>query len=100
MLTSANVKITGSNTAELHMNGEKLNIKVEGRNVIMGTWSTEPRFGFDEANPGTVMVGFTTTLEPGEKAEINVYLIPEAASHEKISPMPPIETWDGTSFFH
>ncbi|SHE80299.1 heparinase II/III domain-containing protein [Dysgonomonas macrotermitis] len=100
MLTPANVKITGPNTAELSMNGEKLNIKVEGRKVKMSTWSTEPRFGFDEVNPGTIMVGFTTTLEPGEKAEINVYLIPEAASYETINPISPIETWDDRSFFY
>jgi len=94
MLTPADVKITGANTAKLSMNGEKLKMIVEGRNVKMNIWSTEPRFGFDEANPGTVMIGFTTTLEPGEKAQINVYLIPESASCEGGIPVPSIESWD------
>lgn len=93
MLTPANVKITGENTAELSMNGEKLTIKVEGKQVKMNTWSTQPRFEFDEANPGTIMVGFTTTLAPDEKAAIKVYLIPESVSPEEINTPPSIKAW-------
>lgn len=95
MLTPADVKITSVNTVELSMNGEKLIMRVEGRDIKMSTWSTEPRFGFDEANPGTVMIGFTTILEPGDKAEISVYLIPESALCKRVIPVPSIGTWGG-----
>jgi hypothetical protein len=40
MLTPANVKITGSNTAELTKNGKKLTLQVqEPATVTMKTWS-------------------------------------------------------------
>lgn len=93
VLTAADIKITGTNTAELSINNEILEIRVEGRDVKMSTWSTEPRFGFDESNEGTVMVGFTTTLAPSEQVAINVYLIPKQNQNSLVVPVKYIEEW-------
>jgi hypothetical protein len=80
LLTSAAVTITGSNSAELIKNGKKLTIRVsEPLKVTMKTWSTVPSQPYDAPNPGTVMVGFETTLPPGSKANLTVLLLPENA---------------------
>lgn len=79
ILTPSNVKIIDEHSAQLSMNGETLLMKVEGKGIKMGTWPTTPQYSFDEENPGTVMVGFTSVMEPGEKTAFTVFLIPENA---------------------
>ncbi len=89
MLTPANVKLIGRNEAELEMNGEKMRMKVEGEGITMNTRSTKPEFSFDEDNGNTIMVGFTSVLQPGQSVAYTVYLIPEGTQvkNEKIRPL-------------
>lgn len=82
MLTSAEVAITGSNTATLTKNGKKLMLKVEApAKVTMKTWGTEPKASYDAANPGTIMVGFEFDLPANKKEKVQVLLIPESAGN-------------------
>ncbi len=81
MLTSAEVKITGTNTAELSKDGKKLTMKViASKDVKMKTWSTAPANDYDAENPGTVMVGFEMKVSPREKVWENVLLVPGSAT--------------------
>jgi len=87
LLTSAEVTITGNNTAELSKDGKKLMLKViEPANVTMKTWSTVPGHTYDAQNPGTIMVGFEVTLPASSSSVLNVLLIPSgAAGNDEIS---------------
>src|SRR4030042_259943 len=62
MLTSADVKITGMNTAELVKDEQILILRVtEPAKVKMKTWSNLTPRASDALNPGTTMVGFEVT---------------------------------------
>jgi hypothetical protein len=75
MLTSADVRITGKNTAELVKDGKTLTLKVVSEKEIkMKTWSTAPTNDFDAENPGTVMVGFEVKVTAGEKVNHTVVM--------------------------
>ncbi len=56
LLTPANVKITGKNTAELTKDGKKLLFRVDcAGEVMMKTWPTDPPpASYDAPNPGTI----------------------------------------------
>lgn len=91
-VTAADVKITGRNSATLTIDGEKMRMKVEGKGIRMGTWPTTPRRFYDEPNPGTVMVGFTSSLKPGESASYTVTFLPEGVKEgPKVKPL---EEWE------
>jgi len=78
LLTSAEVTITGSNTAELVKNGKKMLLKVsEPANVTMKTWSTVPPNSYDAPNPGTIMTGFEAVIPANSRAALSVQLIPD-----------------------
>ena len=78
MLTSADVIITGDNTAEFVKNGKKLVLKVtEPSQVEMRTWSTVPVNDYDAPNPGTIMAGFEIMVPANSKTVLNVLLLPE-----------------------
>ena len=82
MLTKADVKITGSNTAELTKDGKKLTLKVQsGSAVQMKTWSTEPTNDYDAPNPGTVLVGFECDLPANTSETFQVLLVPASAGN-------------------
>lgn len=77
LLTPANVKITGSKTAELTKDGKKLLLKVDAPlNVQMKTWTTTSPNDYDAPNPGTVLTGFEVDLPPGYKGSFTVLLAP------------------------
>jgi len=77
MLTSADVKITGTNTAELTKDGKKLTMKViSSKDIVMKTWSTAPTNDYDAVNPGTQMIGFEISVLAHENLWDNVLLIP------------------------
>jgi hypothetical protein len=77
MLTPADVKITGKNTAELTKNGKKLLLQVQEPAVVtMKTWSTNSPNSYDAPNPGTTLVGFEVKLPANSKAAITVNLVP------------------------
>jgi hypothetical protein len=78
LVTSAEVTITGSNSAVLLKNGKKLFLKVtEPANVTMKTWSTVPPNSYDALNQGTIMTGFEAVIPANSKATLSVQLIPE-----------------------
>ena len=96
LLTPAEVKITGSHTAELASGGKKLILRVDGPDdIVMKTWPTDPPpHSYDAPNPGTIRVGFELTLPAGSGTAITVSLIPEkavATASEKITG--PLATW-------
>jgi hypothetical protein len=94
MLTPADVSITGSHTATLDKDGEKLFLKVEGLpNIKMKTWSTDPKTDYDAPNPGTIMVGFEHGLEANEAATFQVYLIPAGAVEAVLPLEDALENW-------
>ena len=93
MLTPASPKIIDKNTAELTLNGEKMIVKVVGKEVDLQTWSTEPPHVYDAPNPGTVLFGFTCKLNPSEKATISVFLIPEKEYKDINYQIPALYEW-------
>ena len=93
MLTPATPKIIDKNTAELTQNGEKMILKVVGMDANLQTWSTDPPNKWDAPNPGTVLIGFASTLKPNEKAEITVYLIPAEEYNNINYQLPSLKNW-------
>jgi len=95
LLTSAAVKLTGPNTAELTKDGKKLLLQVkEPASVTMKTWSTEPTHDYDAPNPGTRLVGFEVKLPANSKAALSVQLVPSAAAGKAASaPLEPLAKW-------
>lgn len=93
ILTPASVKITGNNTAELNLNGEKLQMIVEGKGVKLQTWSSQPQHFYDEPNPGTIMLGFTTAMQPLEQLSYTVYLIPQESQNAINQDIKPLKSW-------
>ncbi len=98
MLTSAIVKITGSNTVELEKNGKKLILKViQPAKVTMKTWSTVPTRTYDAQNPGTVMVGFEFILGADSDTPLKVLLLPEGAVENTEISVMNLSQWPGTT---
>lgn len=92
-VTLANVKILSDNTALLELNGHKLLFKVDGKDVHLETYSTEPPHYYDVPNPGTVMIGFRTTLAKSEKRTYTVSLIPEEVADKASAKIKDIRNW-------
>jgi len=85
MVTPAEVKINGSGTALLTQNGKSLQIKVvEPANAVITTWPTTPNHDYDEANPGTIRVGFEVSIPANSKCSITVLLIPEGVKENNM----------------
>jgi hypothetical protein len=98
MLTPADVKIVGSNKAELSQGSKKLILQVESpAKVIMKTWSTDPPNSYDAPNPGTALVGFEVTLPANSKTALNVSLIPEKAIKKATKKIEPLSNWTNKS---
>jgi hypothetical protein len=98
MLTPADVKIIGSNKAELSQGSKKLILQVESpAKVIMKTWSTDPPNSYDAPNPGTALVGFEVTLPANSKTALNVSLIPEKAIKKATKKIEPLSNWTNKS---
>jgi len=97
MLTSADVSITGSNTAVLTKSGKKLTISVkEPASVVMKTWSTEPTHEYDAKNPGTIMVGFEVRIPANSKAALTVLLLPEGVSENSSLSAKKLSDWSAS----
>jgi Heparinase II/III-like protein len=98
LLTSAEVSITGKNTAILTKNGKKLTILVkEPASITMKSWSTEPQHKYDAPNPGTVMVGFEATLPANSKTALTVLLLPEGSAENTLVTSKDLDSWPKTS---
>lgn len=93
MLTPAAVKIIDEKTAELTLNGEKLQMVVEGKGIKLQTWSSAPQHFYDEPNPGTILVGFNYQLKPDERVSFDVFLIPQQEANKFNRLIPPIDNW-------
>lgn len=94
LLTPADVKITGKNTAELTKDGKKLTLMVTTpANITMKTWSTDPPNDYDAPNPGTIMTGFEVKLPPSTKSSLTVLLIPEGAEKVANTKIQPLQKW-------
>jgi len=94
LLTSADVKITGPNTATLTKNGKTLTLVVESPTKIeMKTWSTVSPNSYDAPNPGTTLVGFVLTMPANSKTDLNVSLIPASAGKKTKTKIDSLEKW-------
>jgi len=99
LITSAEVSITGNNTAVLTKNGKKLTIKVmEPAVITMKTWSTVPTHSYDAANPGTIMVGFEATIPANSKAALTVLLLPDGATENVSVTGKKLDSWPKTTW--
>ncbi len=94
LLTPADVRITGGNSAELRLKGRRLRLEVRGlAKVTMRIWSTEPTHAYDAPNPGTSLVGFEAVVPANSRAGSTVLLIPEGEGHSEIREPGPLATW-------
>jgi hypothetical protein len=94
MVTSADVKITGNNSAELTKDGKKLILKVTSpAKISMKTWTTEPPHDYDAQNPGTTLVGFETTVQANTKATLKVFLLPDGVTQNPSTNPGPLNNW-------
>jgi len=94
MVTPADVKITGSNTAELSQKGKKLQLKVMSPSEVkLTTWSTNPTHDYDATNPGTIKVGFEIKIPAGTKCNLTVLLIPEDTIKTPVTKTPMLKDW-------
>jgi hypothetical protein len=94
MLTSADVKMTGKNSAELTKNGKKMILKVaEPGEIVMKTWTTKPPHDYDAPNPGTTLVGFEVTIPANTKSTLQVFLIPGGVTQNPKSLPASLSTW-------
>jgi len=101
MLTSAEVSLTGYNTAVLTINGKNLTLKVnEPAGIIMKTWNTVPPHGYDAANPGTIMVGFEVKIPANTKTSLTVLLMPEGAKENSSVTQKKLEQWPGVNLIN
>jgi hypothetical protein len=93
MLTSATVEL-GKNSITLTKEGHSLLLKVDTpTTVTMKTWSTEPTTNYDAPNPGKTLVGFEMQLQPNQKQEIQVLLIPGSVDAKKVKFSKPLGKW-------
>lgn len=94
MLTPADVKITGKNTATLTRNGKKLFLRVDSPSgITLKTWSTQPTTTYDAPNPGTILVGFEVSLKAKEENQFTVLLIPEKSKNKAKDKVKPLKDW-------
>lgn len=94
LLTPAEVKITGPNTAELNKNGKKLFIRVqEPSGIMMKTWTTNPTHDYDAPNPGSMLVGFELKVPSNTKTAISVVLLPEGTEANTGQKTPALQNW-------
>lgn len=94
LLTSADVVITGPNSAELTKDNKKLYLKVaEPGKVTMKTWPTTPANDYEGKNPGTTLVGFETIVPANTKSTLQVLLLPEAVGQNPANIPGKLNTW-------
>lgn len=78
MLTPTKAELKGKNKILLSHKNKHLLMKISAPvKVRLQTWSTAPTTPYDEPNPGTVLVGFESSLRPNSHYTFQVKLIPE-----------------------
>jgi hypothetical protein len=94
-LTSADVKLRDSQTAELTKDNKRLILKVRyPGQAVLKTWTTASSNSYDEPNPGTSLVGFEIKVPAGTTAAFTVFLIPEKAAGMTIRKVQPLKKWN------
>ncbi len=77
MVTYADVQLN-KHDAVLTEHGKKLELRINGNfDWKMNTWSTAPANDYDAENPGTIMVGFESSIPADSNAFFEVLLVPE-----------------------
>ncbi|MDD4921775.1 MAG: heparinase II/III family protein [Bacteroidales bacterium] len=77
MCTPAEAKMINDHTFELTKNGKKLHLIIDApAKVGLKTWSNDPIHSYDRPNPDTRRVGFEVKLNPGQKEQLKVRLVP------------------------
>lgn len=77
MVTPAEARMIGKNQIELTKDGRRmLLITHSDTEVKMKIWSNEPPHAYDFRNPGTIRVGFETTVPANRTSRLKVRLIP------------------------
>jgi hypothetical protein len=75
MIAPKEAKIIGNNQIEITKDGQKMILNVESpASVTMKIWTNEPVNTYDQDNPGTLRVGFETTILPNSEAELAIKL--------------------------
>jgi Heparinase II/III-like protein len=98
MITGADVKIIDNRTAELTKNGKKLYLRVsEPADAVLTTWSTAPPNTYDEANPGTVSLGFETRIKSGSEKIFTVLMIPGTSTTKSKMTIPSLKEWSSVN---
>ena len=93
LVTPAEVTLT-KDGATLKKDGKTMYLKVKGStNFKMKTWSTAPTNGYDAENPGTIMVGFESTLPANSTDKFEVLLIPGKSLAGSNFKLIPLEKW-------
>lgn len=78
MLTPTKAELKGKNKILLSHKNKHLLMKISAPvKVRLQTWSTAPTTPYDAPNPGTVLVGFESSLRPNSHYTFQVKLIPE-----------------------
>ena len=75
MIAPKEAKIIGNNQIEITKDGQKMILNVESpASVTMKIWTNEQVNTYDQDNPGTLRVGFETTILPNSEAELAIKL--------------------------
>ncbi|GAB3933932.1 hypothetical protein GCM10028804_50450 [Larkinella terrae] len=92
--TGAEVELIDSHRAILSQSDKKILVALEPNSgLTLRAWSTGPRYEHDSANPGTMQVGFETTIPPRTKRSWKVEFVPGSISLETTSPMVSLAQW-------
>jgi CYTH domain-containing protein len=68
-------KILNANQIELSKDGKKMLLTVEApATVTMKIWDNKPVNTYDQDNPGTLRVGFETSIPANSEAELMITL--------------------------
>lgn len=93
-VTGSQVELLDAHRAMLSQSGKQLLVALDQNSgLTLRTWSTGPRYEHDSANPGTVQVGFETTIPPQTKRFWKVEFIPGNIPPETVSPMVSLPQW-------
>ncbi len=94
LLTSASVKSIKNNEVVLMKNGKTLTVRVkEPSTAKIQTWSTIPPHTYDAPNPGTILIGFETTVPANTKTSLTVELLPGGAKDETSPEIKTLKGW-------
>lgn len=94
MLTPADVQILNDSTAALSKNGKKLILRIQAPvKTKLQTWTTDPPHEYDDANPGTVRIGFEMQLPASDIFKSNVFLIPDNENVDLTKPVDDLLRW-------